>query len=268
MRHPLLATAVVAAAALLTGCGLLLDEPSPVSTYEGADGETVTVDWIDYPGEAGQDSAAFLAGPDQDEVVPIATALVERLREVVQREAGVELKATRAKADWFGEESWHASSGNGYGGESMLVTLNCCELQSDSAPPIERWPAVIAAASAVTEEFGLGPLALQHEAPELLTDARWRDEYFGNYCNGPDGRCWLWSATAYADGQWLSFAIQDARFDTTGAGLDDAEKFGSPVVSMSLTYGATTIASGMRDDFERAYAPFEGLEKPAATTSD
>lgn len=269
MRHPLLVVAALTASALaLAGCGVLGNQPSPVSTYVGADGEQVTVDWADYPGEAGQDSEALRAGPDQDEIVPLATDLVNRVRAAVELEADTRLIPTRDESEWFGEESWFSASGNGYGGETMLVTVNCCELQSGSAPATDRWRGLVDAVSAVTEEYGLGPVVLQHEAPELLADERWRDEYARDYCNGAGGRCWLWSGTAYANGQWLSFSIQDARLDTTGAAMEDAEEFDWPVASVSVSFGATTIASGRRDDFERAFAPFEGLDKPDATTSD
>jgi hypothetical protein len=256
------------ATAAFTGCGVLWDAPSPTSTYTGADGEPVTVDWVDYPGEAWQDSAPLLTAPDQDEVEPIVRQLLEELREAVESAAGVALEPVGSPGAWFQESNWYASQGNGYGGESMLVTLNCCDLQSDIAPPLARWPEVLAAASAVTEELGLGPLVLEQDSAPMAADPAWQKEYAEKYCNGPDGGCWLWAATAYADGQWLSFSIQDSARDTTGVAAEEAEEFGWPPSSVSFSYGATVIRAGMRDDFARAYAPFAGLDKPAQTTSD
>ncbi len=267
-RRAVAAIAGVAAVAALSGCGVLGASPSPTSTYLCADGETVTVDWADYPGEAGVDADAVRAAPDQDELEPVARELVERLRAAIEAEASVVMASVERESTWFDDDDWFAAEGNGYGGESMYVTLNCCELESSTVPAPASWSGVRDAASAVTEEFGLGPLVLEHESDAMAADAAWAADYAEQYCNLPDGGCWAWYATTYGDSQWVSLAIRDAARDPSGDALAEAEQFDWPVASISLSYGATVIRAGMREAFDAALAPFEGLEQPAPTTSD
>lgn len=257
-----------AAAAALSGCGVLGSAPSPTSTYAGADGETVTVDWADYPGEAGVDADAVRAAPDQDELEPVARELIERVRAAIEAEGSVVMAPVEREGTWFDDDNWFAADGNGYGGESMYVTLNCCDLESESVPAPDAWRGVLDAASAVTEEFGLGPLVLDNESDAMTADADWAADYAEQYCNLPGGGCWAWYATAYGDSQWISLAIRDSSRDPSGDALAEAEQFDWPVASVSLSYGATVIRAGMREAFDAALAPFEGLEQPAPTTSD
>lgn len=175
---------------------MLGSAPSPTSTYAGADGETVTVDWADYPGEAGVDADAVRAAPDQDELEPVARELIERVRAAIEAEGSVVMAPVEREGTWFDDDNWFAADGNGYGGESMYVTLNCCDLESESVPAPDAWRGVLDAASAVTEEFGLGPLVLDHESDAMTADADWAADYAEQYCNLPGRGCWAWYATA------------------------------------------------------------------------
>jgi hypothetical protein len=260
-------TALAVSGLTLSGCGLVWGAP-PVTTYENADGETVTLNWRDYPSEAWVDVDEVLAAPDRDSLEPAARALVEELREAIESAADVDLvsAADTRESLWFDDENWFAASDNGYGGESMLVTVNCCSLASDSVPPPEHWRDVVEAASAVTRRHGLGPLVLDHESASMATDPAWAKEYAENYCDGALDDCWLWSATAYGNSQWVSFGITDGTRDATGQAAKDAEQFDHPLTTIAVDYGATVIDTGRRAEFERALEPFLGQPKPPATS--
>lgn len=257
---------VVLGAVLLTGCGALA--PAPSTTYTDASGATVTVDWADYPAHAGMDGEARLGRPDQRQLEASARTLVGDIRDAIEQSAGVAMTASKPEATWFGEEDWFPQAGNGYGGESMLVTVNCCDLVSEGIPDPSRWPAVIDAVSEVTRDAGLGPLRLAHESEAMAADPAWREEHRATYCTMPDGGCWQWSADASDDVAWVHVLIQDTALDPTGDAAREAEELGWPAASISVGYGATVVRAGMTEDFERAMAPFRGLDRPEATTSD
>lgn len=238
----------------LAGCAGLLDKPSPRSSTVNAEGEPVVVDWVDYPAEAGNDGDLLLAAPGQDRIEAPTRALMGRLRDAIERASGLTMTPLSDESSWFADENWFTHSGNGYGGESMLVTVNCCALSTDDAPDPRQWAAVSAAVSAVTRAAGLGALT-----PTPLEDT---------YCNLPDGSCWLWAADVFDGYQWITLSIQDARLDPTGDALREAEAAGRPAASIGVDYGATTVRSGMAAEYAAAIAPFAGLTRPAPTSSD
>ncbi|MGX1702800.1 hypothetical protein [Microbacterium sp. NPDC055357] len=250
----------MSAGLLLTGCGVLTSGPSPTSTYTDAAGATIVVDWTDYPAHAGQGGEAMLGAPDQDGLEEPARELIEQLRTAVEQESGLALVPSEAEQSWFGDDDWHPQTGNGYGGESMLTTVNCCELQSDGVPAPARWDAVIDAASRVTTDAGLGAFVLDSET----MDAEYRDRY----CTIPDGGCWHVSASVFDGYQWVYLTIQDTSLDPSGDAAAEAEEFGWPLASIALGYGATVVRAGESADFARAMEPFLGLERPEQTTSD
>ncbi len=97
----------------------------------------------DYPGEAWQDSAPLIAGPDQVQLEPVVRELIEELSTAVESAAGVALEPVGSPGDWFQDSNWYSSEGNGYGGESMLITLNCnnkasSRVQSNTAASAAR----------------------------------------------------------------------------------------------------------------------------------
>jgi hypothetical protein len=267
-QRPVGIAALALAALVLSGCGLLVNGPPPTSTYEGADGKAVVVSWEDYPGEAGLDSSENLAAPDRDALEPVARELMAELREVIEDAAGVALEPLTAEATWFADENWYVAEGNGYGGESMLTTLNCCDLQAAEVPPADQWQEVLDAASEVTERHGLGPLVPEYRSEPMRAEPSWLAEHEKQYCNGVRDECWAWFATAYGDGQWVSFAMIDRARDKSGAAAKDAEQFDAPLATTGVSYGATVIDSGRRAEFEAALEPFVGLDQPEPTTSD
>ncbi len=244
--------ALLACALFLTGCSLLGTAPSPVTTYTDATGESVTVDWADYPAASWIDGELLLEAPDEKELEPTARGLVAAVNDAIAEATGIRLEPLRSESTWFDEDNSYPQQGNGYGGESMLTTINCCELQADRVPPQGEWQAVVDAASRAAAEFGLGPLRF--------------DEIDGD-CNGREG-CWLWSATATDGVQWLALSISDAERDPSGQAQKDVEQFGWPPRTVSISYGATVVRAGAKVGFAEAMQPFLGLERPAATTSD
>ena len=250
--------ALAASTAAVSGCGIFVPEPAPMSTVHNAAGERIVISWEDYPAHAGVDGERLLGALDAAELEAPARELMDAVRAAVHDESGLPLHPLTPPTEWFDAENWYPQAGNGYGGESMLTTVNCCDLQSDSVPPQDQWDAVFEAASDITVDAGLG---------ELVEDAV-DDEYRERYCTGPGGSCWLRSMTAYDGYQWIFVTIQDTTLDPTGAAAREAEEMGWPLASIAIGYGATVVDAGRSDDFAAAMAPFVGLERPDATTSD
>lgn len=261
-------TGVIALGVLLAGCAVFGQAPSPKSTYTDETGATVTVDWKDYPAEAGMDGEELVGKPDQTQLEAPARDFLQRLRAAIEESSGLVLTPVEPMASWFGDENWFEQGGNGYGGGSLLVTVNCCRLEADEAPDPSRWRAVLEAASKVTEEAGLGELRLEHESDQMGADPAWEKEYREQFCNLPDGSCWLWSAMVYDGYQWIDFTIHDATLDPTGDARRWVADVDLPVAYVAIEYGATVVQAGKAAEYERALAPFAGLDPPPATTSD
>lgn len=259
---------ILLAAVALTGCSAFGVAPSPTTTYTDAQGEEITVDWADYPASAGQDGEALLGRPDQMALEPEARALIGNLQAAITAASGLEMTSPKPVDDWFSNEHWFPQQGNGYGGESMLITVNCCELATDGVSPPSQWQAILDAASEVTRAAGLGPLVLEQDSAHMTIDPNWQKEYRDRYCNRDGGECWLWNARVHDGVQWVDFVIQDAALDPTGAAATWAENADGRLDSIRLSYGATVVRSGKSEEYARAIEPFLGLTLPASTTSD
>jgi hypothetical protein len=262
------AVAVLLATVSLTGCSVFGLGPSPTTTYTGANGESITVDWVDYPALAGVDGETLLGRADQTDLEPEARALIRDLRAAIDSAAGLTMVSVEPERDWFNDENWYQQGGNGYGGDSMLITVNCCELATDSVPNLAQWQSVLDAASEVTIAAGLGTLELQHNSAAMRADPNWSKEYHDQFCNLDDGGCWFWSAWATDGVQWVDFTIQNAVLDPKGEAETSSENADGRFESIRISYGATVVRSGKSGEYARAIRPFLGLEQPAATTSD
>ncbi|WP_104194487.1 hypothetical protein [Cryobacterium sp. M25] len=97
------AAVLLVVAALLTGSSAW--SSSPTSSYTDSSGQTVTVDWADYPAHTGQDGEALLEYPDQAELEPGARQLMDVLRVTISDASGVDLKAAEPESAWFGDEN-------------------------------------------------------------------------------------------------------------------------------------------------------------------
>ncbi|WP_010204346.1 hypothetical protein [Salinibacterium sp. PAMC 21357] len=130
------AVLLIALSLLLSGCSLLGFEPSPTTTYTDETGAEVTVDWVNYPAYEGIDGEKLIGFPDQAELEPAARELVEQLRVAIVDSSGLAMTSSEPESDWFGDKNWYPQSGNGYGGESMLTTVNCAT--SPQTAPLSR----------------------------------------------------------------------------------------------------------------------------------
>lgn len=257
---------VVLLAVAVTGCSAIWPVPSPTTAYTGAQGETITVDWADYPGQAGVDGEALLGHADQSTLEPKVRALLRELQAAVADASGLELNPVSPEQEWFSDENWYLHEDNGYGGESLLVTLSCCDLATDAAPEPHKWQSVFDAVSEVTVTAGLGPIVRKQYSAEMEADPTWRQDYLDTACNLDGGECWMWSGSTYNGVHRVDFSIQDASLDPARAGSDGAANPDSWVDYIHISYGAIVVRSGKSAEYERAIQPFVGLEQPAATT--
>lgn len=245
---------VLAALTLLTGCAAFGQTPSPTTTHTNAAGEQVVAEWMNYPAHAGQDGEALIGYPDQVELQPVATRITKDIAEAITDESGIALVPATPESTWFADDNWHAQVGNGYGGESMLITVNCCELASEGTPDRAKWQSVLDAASRAAERAGLGPFVVDEQSES---------------CGKADREsCWILAATASDGVQWVWFTIQDRALDRSGDAEREAEKFDWPMATIAISYGATVVQAGKQDKFARAMQDFVGLDRPAGTTSD
>lgn len=238
--HGAVVTALILVLAL-AGCA-----PAAAPVTDGG------VSWENYPAHAGQDGDVLVDYPDQAEIAPSATATMTLIAGAIEAQTGVPLVAIDSESSWFSEDNWHPQLGNGYGGKSMLTTVNCCELASETAPSQSEWAGIITAASAAAVEAGLGSFVIDDNG-ELCTLGE---------------ECWIMSAFATDGVQWVGLTIWNRAMDLTGEAEKEAEKFGWPIELVSIRYGATVVQAGQKAVFADAMQDFIGLDRPDATTSD
>lgn len=243
---------------MITGCSA-----SPTTTVTRDDGSTVTVNWADYPGSADHDTEAVLAAPHEDEVEPLVDALFADIQEALDSEFELAWSIT-------GDEGWYPTSGNGYGGESILTTYNSQSLETDSVPSSTAdWQIIIDRLSQVTESHGLGPVILDHDTVSPAEDPEvWRSDFTDRFGTDDPNKFWMWNASASRNSQWLWVTVVDVDRDPTGKAAEEFDADENTGHMIGLFYGATTIRDDGRNAFIRALEPFEGLEKPPASQSD
>ena len=255
-RTPLIVGgAVIGLSAVVAAVAVLSPEPPPTTTYEGADGESVTVSWEDYPANSGYAADEILAAPAEGEVVDRWDAMK---LEIEERLVAWDLDFAPALDD-----GWFPQSGNGYGGASSLVTYNSEEQLSTGIPPREDWPEIVAIIDGVLAEHGIDPIELDADDPQELGPDSWLLEQYGS--TDPDE--WsVWNGTAYSNAEWFSLTIRDDDLFPGEVAPEPDEERGEHWVSFS--YGATTVPDAEREAFERRVEPFRGLDLPQSTSSD
>lgn len=252
----------VLAAAVIAGC-IAGCSQAPTSTIVTDAGEEKTISWADYPGHAGTDAEQVLAAPTPNETERRAQAILSEIEAVLSRDYGLRWSADGDAAGWYPQ------SGNGYGGESYLVTYNSQSRVSDDVPDgPEAWREVLADINDILAGHGLDPVVLDHESSPYLDDAQWQEELHQRFGTTDPDEYWQWTATSYSDSQWLNFTLTDTSKDAAGRAADEARAFGWPLRAVGLSFGATTIPADQRDEFRHALEPFQGLDKPEPTTSD
>jgi len=238
----------IAAAALALGLlgALSACAASPITSYTDESGETVTVNWRDYPATAWYGAEEALEMPMSGEAEARSRELLREAQAALEQEFGLgEWEAYGDPADYA---DWYPMGENGYGGESMLTTFNSQSWEAEATISREQWPRVIDVVAEVAERYGI--------------DDRRLDEI------DPEYQVWMRSETLFHEGEWLSVSVQNARLDPTGAAAEDAEEYGWFASGVSISYGITTIRDEDRAEFERRAAPFAGLDRPAETHPD
>lgn len=255
-RTPLIVGgAVIGLSAIVAAVAVLSPEPAPTTTYEGADGEAVTVSWEDYPAHAYTAPQNALAVPAEHEVRP--------RWEAIKLEIAERLNRWDLDFEPVLDDGWYPQQGNGYGGASSLIAYNSEEQLTTGIPPKQDWPELVALVDEVLAEHGIDPIVLDLEDPSMMGPDDWLVEHYGS--TDPDE--WsTWTGTASAGGEWLSLVITNDELFPGEREPETDELRGEHWVSFS--YGATTVLDAERERFERRIAPFRGLEPPSPTRSD
>ncbi|HZK05621.1 MAG TPA: LppA family lipoprotein [Actinomycetaceae bacterium] len=228
----LAATAV--AAVLLSACA-----PSPTTNTTDAEGNAITVDWVDYPASAGIPANDVLILPTAEEVEARANQLITEVQDTLETEYGITGWTTQNEAGWYPQE------GNGYGGKSLLTTYNSASHEASVRIPVEQWDAVIDTVREIAERY------------EITDEAS--DTYFEEY---PE---WMRVRSFHRGAEFFDVVIEDDTLNPDHKGDESNDEL---VTGVSLFYGITTISETDRAEFMRRAAPFEGLKMPEATTSD
>lgn len=234
-----------------------------VTVETGADGAAHEVHWKGYPGKVQHefdgyrelDPDAVLAGPSAEQGWEGAQALLTEIETALTAEFGLTWPANPNGTSWDYHE--HPTS-NGYGGQSLLVVLNSPGSQSTTVP--DGWPAqqrVIEIVAAVAAGHGYGSPILDFERPWF--DADEAAAYGGDR---PETAALIPGTIEGPHGQWLMFSIEDPSKAAGGTGDGDW----SP--GISLSWGATLLPHGARDEFRARLSAFEGYPRPEPLVSD
>jgi hypothetical protein len=252
-RAGALAAGVLAVAAL-TGCA-----PSPKTTYTTESGETVTVDWVDYPGHARVDAEALLAAPSAEQVAAHAAEVLETIEKQLTAEFGLR---------WEDDPGWPEGTfewdDNGYNGDSLYVGFDSGMRQSTTVPDRpEDWHRAVEIISAVAESYGLGKVKIDNFdpwSPELFAES------FGT--SDPDKQ-WNWQGSTtegHQGGLYVGFT--DVSRDPSGEAAELSRRGVMSPQFIAISYGATVLRDANRQEFIERLRPFEGLKRPEATSPD
>jgi hypothetical protein len=253
VRGGVLIAVGVLAVATLSGC-----VASPKTTYTTESGETVTVDWANYPGHADIDAEAILAAPSAEELDAYAVDLLGAIEE--QLTAQFDLR-------------WEDDPGfgplvtpfdeNGYGGGSLYAGYDSVMRLSTTVPnDPQDWYRLVDIVSAVAKSYGLGDVVIDNFNPEMPEE---HAEAFGTA--DPDEQ-WNWQGGARSEHEFLYVGITDVRRDASG---EAARQGGRGVMRpqfIAISYSAAALPDAHREEFIERLRPFRGLERPDATHSD
>lgn len=241
----------------LVGCA-----SSPQTTVVDSGGEERTVDWVDHPGDAYTDDAEILSAPTPEEVEEREQRLFAEIEAALTDHYGFQWSER-------GESGWNEHPGNGYGGESWLVTYNSPTRVSDGVPADkEAWRELLRLIDEVLAEDGFQDLLLHHEAPAFTDSPKAAEELQEWFGTTDPEKFWQWTADALGNSQWVSVTLTNVSEDVTGQADQAHQEDELPGRAVTIDYGATTIPEEERDEFTRAIAPFDGLQKPESTGSD
>lgn len=231
------------------------------------DGIERTVYWREYPGVAGLDADDLLDGPSVEEGYATGTAMVAEIRAALTTEFGLEWAPDPSEGNDDGP--FFERVENGFGGESLLTTINAPGSQSTSVP--RSWAdkkRIIEIIGEVTAAYGFSDPVLDHDRDTTSTEEdRVRD--LGGAT--PETQVIVSGVVEGPTGQWLFFDLRDLSNDLDGR---FAEQLGSTIEygwepnTVSFAYGANALLPDEhRDEFERRVQPFRGLTPPPALES-
>lgn len=243
---------VLILALLLTGCASLI--PSPKTTYTNEHGETVTVDWREFPSITGTDAQAVLDGPTVEETEARADEILEAARATITEHleslgvvnaTGVEWNTDRSDA--VSGDHWFPGTDNGYGGRSMLQIYNSPVWELEVTVPFNEWEGVL------------------ESVDEVLGDRGFADRYeYPHEQSGESGAQWTAEVIFSSGSEFVSVVVSDTTRSTEK--LRDTQESSLAVAGISVFHGASAIKESDREEFARRAAPFAGLEHPNATT--
>lgn len=211
-------------------CGAMLVSCAPAVDPPGA------VDWKTYPAHAHVPAEDVLAAPSGSDHVSRGFDVLEDARNAVT--------AGSFGGDWVQAtpEQWHPFDGNGYGGDSLLSYYVAPTWQLEIELPRTRWDDIVEAVARVAETQGMTPRDRSEEVPSE----------------------WMTLGSFHGSVDYLEVVVQDARLNEEELALARSQDL--MVAGITLTYGGTTVRDADREEFARAAAAFEGLERPPATS--
>lgn len=217
-----------------------------------------TLYWREFPGVAGIDAGAVLAGPTVGQAYRDGEAMVAEMRAAITAEFGMHWRGDPA-GDKF--EPFHPAVENGFGGRSMLTRINAPTSQSTSVPSSwEDKQRVIEIIGDIAAAHGYSAPVLDHEREYLTDEDRERD--FGG--DTPAEQVFVSGIVEGPVGQWIFFAMQDPSLDVDGRFEERLSNGDWERASVTLSYGANALMQeGDRDEFERRLEPFLGVPQPA-----
>lgn len=258
-----LALVLVVPAAAYGGLWWLLAPRPVVTTAVGPAGDRVELHWAEHPGQAGTTVDEVLAAPSLEEGVDGAEAMVAEMKEAVSGRAGLRWGAPPAVQV---EQGTVFPSENGWGGPSLLRTVNLPAEQTTSVP--RSWAekqAVIDAIGEVSARHGWSEPALDEERWPRPEAERVRDPGGAT----PAEQVLVTGMVTGPHGQWLEFTFTDLSKDdaegTVAERLSVSTDAGWEPESVTLAYGANgLLPAADRAEFERRAAPFAGQPLPDA----
>ena len=243
----------------------LLFAPRPVvTTAVGDDGREVELRWAEHPGQADVTIDEALDGPSLADGLEEGAAMVAEMQDALSARSGVDWTTPPGGSD----DQVVFPSENGWGGPSLLRTVNLPTQQTTSVP--EAWSDKQEAVAII------GEVAARHGWSEpVLDDDRWpqseADRVRSTGGASYERQVVVTGGVEGPHGQWLAFGFQDLSKDVDGRFTEDfrllAEQGWEPD-SLTLSYGANALLpEADRAEFERRAAPFAGQEVPPGRES-
>lgn len=254
------ALSVLAVAVTITGL-LGACASSPTAAAEAPVAVTkAPLDWATYPGRADTDPDEILAGPNAEQVDAVSNTVLAGIETRLTTDFGLQWTDVVGSTGQL-----YPQSGNGYGGNSLLVTYKSTERVSLSPAETKvEWSRITGLVNDLAFENGLKFAQLTNIDPKGGTAP-----IAGSGASTPDQK-WQWNVSATDASQWLTLTLVDvdraAESKATGSSTGKATDWNPR--SISLTYGATTIPAADRDRFVQLLKPFDGLGRPATTIAE